>query len=229
MNDSLLQIPRADLLGDRVYKQLRSYLWSGNVQWGENLRESILAERLGVSRTPVREALTRLASEGLLEVRDRGFAVPRLTQDDIEEIYHLRVLLETDAIKYAASAVRNNQSLHAPVALAISKASEAVRIADDEMFIAANHEFRAAWLSLVKNSRLVSAVQLYADLVRSLQILSLGNRQRQVIVLHGMERISKELENGDADKAALTMLEYLDIARLAMFESLPSMARNSVG
>src|SRR3546814_10143665 len=92
MTDFREKIQPIDLLGERVYRQLMSYLWSGNVRWGETLRESVLAARLGVSRTPVREALTRLAGEGFLENRGRSFAVPRLNEDDIEEIYHLRVL-----------------------------------------------------------------------------------------------------------------------------------------
>lgn len=229
MLDSLLQIPRTDLLADRVYKQLHSYLWSGNVRWGEILRESVLATRLGVSRTPVREALTRLASEGLLEARDRGFAVPLLSQEDIGEIYYLRVLLETDAIKLAALAVKTNESLYASVEKAVLRASEAIAAADDGKFITANAEFRTAWLSLVKNSRLMNAVQLYAGLVRSLQILSLGNRQRQVVVLEGMKQISLALKMGDAEAAAKDMLEYLDVSRLAMLESLPSMVQSSAG
>src|SRR3546814_1627295 len=110
MTDFLEKIQPIDLLGERVYRQLRSYLWSGNVRWGETLRESVVAARLGVSRTPVREALTRLAGEGFLENRGRSFAVPRLNEDDIEEIYHLRVLLETDAVGMAAQEVKQHPS-----------------------------------------------------------------------------------------------------------------------
>ncbi|HEY0293737.1 MAG TPA: GntR family transcriptional regulator [Bordetella sp.] len=227
MSEFLQKIERLDLLGERVYRQLRSYLWSGNVRWGEMLRESVLATRLGVSRTPVREALMRLASEGFLEARDRGFAVPALDEEDIEDIYHLRVLLETDAVRFTASVVKRSPSLLAPIRRTIDQAALAVEKGDDEMFISANLAFRAAWLSLVKNRRLVAAVELYADLVRSLQILSLGNGQRQVIVLEGMKQICASIEKGDADAAAQTMLRYLDIARLAMLESLPAIARHN--
>lgn len=226
MNDFLEKIPRIDLLGERVYRQLRSYLWSGNVRWGETLRESVLATRLGVSRTPVREALTRLAGEGFLENRGRSFAVPLLSEDDIEEICHLRVLLETDAARMAARAVREKPARIKPVQAAIEHARQAVQDGDDEGFISSNHDFRAAWLGLVQNRRLVGAVELYAGLVRSLQILSLGDRQRQVVVLEYMERICQDMKSGDAEKAAQTMLDYLSIARTAMQQSLPAALKN---
>jgi len=226
MTDFLEKLQPIDLLGERVYRQLRSYLWSGNVRWGEILRESVLASRLGVSRTPVREALTRLAGEGFLENRGRSFAVPLLTEDDIEEIYHLRVLLETDAVRMAATAVKQQPSRIKRVQEATAHAKRAVSEGDDEGFISANHDFRAAWLALVRNRRLVAAVELYAGLVRSLQILSLGDRKRQVVVLEYMERICQDMKSGDSEKAAQTMLDYLSIARAAMQESLPAALEN---
>jgi DNA-binding GntR family transcriptional regulator len=227
MQDDLQKIERLDLVGDRVYRQLRSYLWSGNVRWGEILRESVLATRLGVSRTPVREALTRLAGEGFLETRERSFAVPALSKEDIEDIYHLRVLLETDAVRIAAVAAKRSPALLVSVQRAIAQASQAVENGSREMFISANLDFRAAWLSMVPNHRLVGAVELYAGLVRSLQILSLGNGPRQIVVLEAMQQICEGIQNGDAEAAAQTMKRYLEIARLAMLESLPAVARHN--
>ena len=221
MNDFLQKIPPTDLLGERVYRQLRSYLWSGNVRWGETLRESVLATRLGVSRTPVREALTRLAGEGFLENRGRGFAVPLLAEDDIEEIYHLRVLLETDAVRMVTAALKRQPSCIKRVEEAVEHARQAVQGGDDEGFISSNRHFRAAWLALVPNKRLVGAVELYAGLVRSLQILSLGDHKRQAVVLEYMEKICQDMKSGDEEQTAQTMIEYLSIARVAMQQSLP--------
>lgn len=228
MNDSLEKIQPLDLLGERVYRSLRSHLWSGNVRWGETLRESVLAEKLGVSRTPVREALKRLANEGFLEPRGRSFAVPLMTEQDIAEIYHLRVLLETDAVRIAATAVKQQPSRLAGVKAAIQRAEKALQEGDAEGFITANHEFRSAWLAQVNNRRLVAAVKLYASLVRSLQILSLGDKQRQVAVLELMQKICQTLKDGDADHAALAMHNYLAIARTAMLQSLPAVAESQV-
>jgi len=224
MSGTLKKIPRIDLLGERVYHQLRAYLSSGEVRWGETLREVELATRLGVSRTPVREALTRLASEGFLESRGRSFVVPQLSEDDIQEIHELRVLLETAAVRAAAHAVGKAGSAAGLTRLeaAIKRATAAVQIQDDEDFILANAEFRTAWLQLVPNGRLAKAVALYAGLVRSLQILSLGDRGRQRIVLEHMQEICDHIKQGDGEAAAVTMHRYLDIARTAMLNGLPS-------
>jgi len=226
MKAPLQKIQRIDLLSERVYHQLRSYLSSGNVRWGETLREVELATQLGVSRTPVREALTRLASEGFLEAKGRSFAVPQLTEADIEEIYELRVLLETGAVRSATAALRAAPARLKTVEAAVQRARKAMDTQNDEDFILANREFRAAWLDLVPNGRLARALELYAGLVRSLQILSLGNRERQVIVLRDMEKICGEMKAGDADAAAATMLNYLNIARDAMLNSLPGVAKS---
>ena len=65
-------------LGDQVYQTLRGHLRDGTIGAGQPLQEVQLADKLGVSRTPVREALTRLASEGLLASDGRSFVVPAL-------------------------------------------------------------------------------------------------------------------------------------------------------
>ena len=82
---------------------VRQGLAEGRLVPGSWLREGALAEELGVSRTPVREALRSLASEGLVElVRHRGARVVRWTVDDVEETYRLRALLEGEAAALAA-------------------------------------------------------------------------------------------------------------------------------
>jgi DNA-binding GntR family transcriptional regulator len=93
---SLKTLERPSLLGDRVYVTLREHLCSGWVPSGQPLQEAALAAQLGVSRTPVREALARLASEGLLGSDGRSFIVPSLSEADIDDIYELRLLLEPE-------------------------------------------------------------------------------------------------------------------------------------
>jgi DNA-binding GntR family transcriptional regulator len=215
---SLQPVERAAPLGERVYDLLREYLRSGQMRWGEPLREAALAARLGVSRTPVREALARLASEGLVEAHGRSFTVPALSEEDLQNIYDLRLLLEVEAVRQAA--LRPND---APGIAELERALEAAQLActrsDDEGFIAANRSFRAAWLSLVRNRRLVRAVELYADHVRTLQFLTLGDAKRQKMVLRGMKEILSALKGREVDAAAEAMRRYLDLSRSAMLEA----------
>ena len=80
---------------EKVYEQLKSAILSGHYTPGEKLAEEHLAERLGVSRTPVREALHKLESEGLVKLRKkRGFVVSRDTKEEVEELFELRSILE---------------------------------------------------------------------------------------------------------------------------------------
>src|SRR5512134_4069676 len=92
-------LERPEPLGDRVYTTLRQYLRAGRIPAGQPLQEAALAAQLGVSRTPVREALARLATDGLVVAEGRSFTLPELTVSDIEDIYALRFLLEPEALR----------------------------------------------------------------------------------------------------------------------------------
>ncbi len=92
-------------LGHSTYERLRDLILSGALPVDSSLQEKRLAEQLGVSRTPVREAVTRLVADGLV-VRIGGLTpvVRRLSVDDFVEILHVRRLLEVEAAGRAAEA-----------------------------------------------------------------------------------------------------------------------------
>jgi DNA-binding GntR family transcriptional regulator len=82
-------------LGDQVYESVRQAIVQGELKPGEHLRDRKLAAALGVSRTPVRDALHRLRSAGLVESRGRtGWVVTEFTERDVKELFELRRLLE---------------------------------------------------------------------------------------------------------------------------------------
>lgn len=86
-----------------AYRFIRKQVLSGELLGGDWLRESDLASTLGISRTPVREALRRLSSEGLVRhERNRGVRVPSWTFKDLEDVYALRSLVESWACGLAA-------------------------------------------------------------------------------------------------------------------------------
>jgi DNA-binding GntR family transcriptional regulator len=100
---ALQPIDRAESLAGKVYQRLRSALVGGRLVPGQKLVHRLLATELGVSPTPVREALLRLVSEGALELDARGIAwVPRLEVERYDEIMDLRVELEGRAAARAA-------------------------------------------------------------------------------------------------------------------------------
>ena len=88
---------------DWVYEEVRQAIIDLRLQPGEPLREATMAEQLGVSKTPVREALTRLEQEGLVETTSfKGAVVSGYSPQDLQEIYELRELLEGAAARAAA-------------------------------------------------------------------------------------------------------------------------------
>jgi GntR family transcriptional regulator, rspAB operon transcriptional repressor len=89
---------------DWVYEEVRQAIVDLRLKPGEPLREATMAEQLGVSKTPVREALTRLEQEGLVETTSfKGAVVSSYSNDDLQDIYELRELLEGAAARAAAS------------------------------------------------------------------------------------------------------------------------------
>jgi DNA-binding GntR family transcriptional regulator len=96
-------VKSAERLIDSVYARLRDMILINELRAGQKLTDRDLAEHLGVSRTPVREALGRLAMVGLVEVRNRrGFYVRQYSQEEVSDIYEFRKILEVNAARLAA-------------------------------------------------------------------------------------------------------------------------------
>ena len=183
------------------------------------MQEVQLADRLGVSRTPVREALTRLASEGLVSSDGRSFSVPALTLQIVDDICEVRFLFEPDAARHVAEQ-SNVPAALSPIMQALEASVAAHKAGNNEAFIDANALFRSAWLALVPNRRLVHAVELYADHVQHLRALTLGNARVRTVVLRGLKRIAAALAAGNGDAAALAMREHLTEAKRAFIAAV---------
>src|SRR5258708_18304416 len=95
--DDVAEVRRAPPLAEQIYLRLRQQLRSGALAPAERLVDAALAQSLNVSRTPVREALSRLAAHGLLETQGGGFQVVTPTGADMEGIFQMRRLLEPPA------------------------------------------------------------------------------------------------------------------------------------
>ena len=106
MSDSLKRSktkPRAiENLSARVYNQIKNLILCNEIMPGQKLHHQQLSERLGVSRTPVREALTRLVQEGYVSfLPNRGFTCKEIRMQEAEELYELREALEAFAVEKA--------------------------------------------------------------------------------------------------------------------------------
>jgi DNA-binding GntR family transcriptional regulator len=219
MVTNLQAIERAEPLGDRVYAALRELLRAGRIATGQPLQEAELAARLGVSRTPVREALARLASEGLVVAEGRSFTVPALTVSDIEDIYALRFLLEPEALRLVALSKPDRKQL-APLRQALDDLAAAHAAGDGAAFMDANYRYRDAWTDLVPNKRMVRAIQIYADHVRYLRAFTLDAPEVRAAVLKGLKRLTLALAAGDGAAAAEAMRAHLTQAKAVLLNMM---------
>lgn len=100
----MVEFQRPHSVREAAYSRLRESILGGLLTPGERISEPGLAEQLGISRTPVREALQRLAQEGLVELSPgRGARVRVLTPEEVLEVYEVRALLESEAARLAAT------------------------------------------------------------------------------------------------------------------------------
>jgi DNA-binding GntR family transcriptional regulator len=218
LRPSLKPVDRPLALGEMVYAALQQVLRSGAVVPGQPLQEVQLAEMLGVSRTPVREAMMRLASQGLLDAHGRSFSVPRLTLADVDHIYEVRACIEPEALRGIA-AVAADEAKRAPIGGALAAAIAAHKADDAGAFREAAAAFRTAWLALVPNPRLVRVVEQYADHMQHIRAMTLGDAKVRWIVLKGLKQIAAALARGDGEAAAAAMHENLRQAKKAFIRA----------
>ena len=226
MTSKLTPINRPAGLADQVHRTLREYLGSRVLKPGQPLQEATLALRLGVSRTPVREALARLLSEGLIAGEGRSFMVPILSDADVDEIYQLRGILEPAALAWVA---QSNYQLGALQELerAFAQAKAAHVSGDADAFREANTRFHQAWQGQVTNQRLIHAIELYAGHVRYLRVLTLGSAPARRATLSGMKKIHAALRRRDPAGAERVMREHLETARKFLRRELDEIERET--
>lgn len=174
------QYRRPPTAQEAVLAQLRRAIASGDLRPGHSIGQEVLAERLGVSRVPVREALKILQGEGRVEYRPHhGYSVTQLDLADLREAYRIRQLLETEAAILSVPAFT-----HADVE-ALAEAARAVDVAGDaEDYAAMTEANRRFHFLLVEGAgmpRLTNLVRLLwdsTDVYRAFYYSFEGNRYR---------------------------------------------------
>lgn len=159
-----LELGKVTTRSDLVAESLRAAILSGELEPGQTLVERQLATMLGVSKTPVREALIALSSSGLVVMsRNHGVVVRTLTSDEVRKIYELRMLLEPWAVGRAAAlhATVASRNAHAALDEAFARFE-----ADDQVAVnLANRRFHRALYSHTDNELVISQLDRMQDLV----------------------------------------------------------------
>jgi DNA-binding GntR family transcriptional regulator len=185
----------------RVYERLRADIVSGRLRPGDSLVEARLAAELGVSKTPVREALIRLQRDGLVRIEPyRGARVLEPSTDDIREVLELREVLEC----HVARQLAQTQPADVLDALeeTVRRGRDALRRGASEAAADALTEFSDIFAAAAANGRLAEVLQGLRTvmlLIGSTTLLVEGREQRS---LDEHERILAALRAGDAAAAA---------------------------
>ena len=188
---------------DAVYRALREAILDGLLRPGERLDVAELAERLGVSLTPVRHALQMLATEGLVEVRPRsGTYVAGVSASDVRDTFDVRCALECLAAELAVERVRREEIRR--MKKLVQEMTRPIRTARDRHAHAArNSEFHMILLRAAGNRRLLA---LYEELHAHIQIARIHATDKE-----WPWRLEQE---GAEHRAIVTALEKRDLPRL---------------
>jgi DNA-binding GntR family transcriptional regulator len=195
-------------LTDWAYHELKEAILQLRFRPGEPLRESVLAAMLGVSKTPIREALAWLERDGLVEMEVfKGAVVTGYSRRDLEEMYELRLLLEVAAARQAAASLEGDFRRKL---LALSAASRnALEAGHTQRLAQLIDEFDAILFDSLENRRIRSLIGNLRDHVTRIGHLTEQTPGRLDASVHEHDRIIRAIVERDADAAARTMREHI--------------------
>jgi DNA-binding GntR family transcriptional regulator len=185
---------------DQVYSAIRERISSGSLPRGARVHQEDLAEELGVSRTPVREALRRLAAEGLVEMRtNRGARVADVDQVGMRVSYEARTVIEPGAARLAAA--RRLQEPLARMRAAVAAQRRSLR--NVQRSFEANRDFHLALATASGNEFLVQfAERLWvARIGETIYERQVETQERMLLDVREHEQIIEAIEAGDGRRA----------------------------
>ena len=207
-------------LRDVVFQTLRQAILKGELQPGERLMEIKLAETLGVSRTPIREAIRKLELEGLvIMVPRKGAYVAGVSMKDIHEVYEVRAALEMLAVSLAAERI-TDEELDA-LERQVLKESEAEASEDTDEHTLDNivyidTTFHDIIYQAANNQRLVQFLNILQEQLQRFRAASLSRPGRSKTALEEHKQIIEALSERNGELAAKLAKEHIDNAESAM-------------
>lgn len=202
-------ISRQESLAQQVRDYVYDKIITGDLVASETYSVSELSHQLGVSRTPVREAVLQLEEIGLVAiVRNKGFRVVEVSAEDIVSAFQMRYLLEPFSAARAAQQTGSGRVM-AELRRSMSVMVEASASNDRRAFMAADKEFHDLLLDQGENSRLTQAVNTARDATysRGLSTRSLQRTWNDIHEEH--ERILRAIDDSDAEEAAGAMRDHI--------------------
>ena len=196
-HQKVVETPEKTSLVEQAYGEIKQRILDNQYHPGYQALENEVAEDLGMSRTPVREALIRLKHEGLVElIPRRGMRVVPVVADDMKEIYDVLTSLESMAAELLARR-RPDASTLEPMKKATHDMEKALADDDLDAWAEADERFHRALIDLCGNGRLASMANTVRDQGHRARMVTLRLRDKPLASADEHHRVLKAIEAGD--------------------------------
>lgn len=204
-------------LVDQVLDFVRARILSGEYEPGARLRLQPLAEESGASLIPVREALRILEAERLVEtIPNRGAKVAGISREDMEDLYRVRILLETQAIKESEPLTEEEVTEYQAV---LDQLQEAARAGDDDLALRLHRQYHFGLYSRTHSRWLLTLIDLLWKHTERYQRLALPFRHDAAD--HEHRGVLAPLAEGDPEAAAEALRAHLETTARLVAEAYP--------
>lgn len=206
-------------LRELVFESLREAIISGQLRAGERLMEIQLAEEMGVSRTPVREAIRKLELEGLVAMIPRkGAYVAGLSFKDIVDVFEIRGALEGLAAELAAERITDEELEELERYLV--KIAEAIEKGDLEKVVANDTDFHSLLYQASRNQRLSQIINNLREQIQRFRTTSLSYPGRMKTALEEHRKIVEAISARDGELASKLAHEHIENAENSMMSMI---------
>jgi DNA-binding GntR family transcriptional regulator len=206
-------------LREVVFDTLRDAIITGVLRPGERLMESQLAEELGVSRTPVREAIRKLELEGfLVMVPRKGAYVAGISLKDIADVFEVRAALESLATELAAERI-TEEELEELERILVRK-SEIIEQGDIVKFVECDKKFHDTLYRASRNRRLMQILSNLQDEVHRFRSVSLAHPGRMRTALDEHRKVVEALADRDIVRAKALAWKHIESAENSLLEAV---------
>lgn len=183
-------------LRDVVFNTLREAILKGELKPGERLMELQLASKLGVSRTPIREAIRMLQQEGLaVTIPRRGAEVAKMTEKNMEDVLQIREALEILAVQLACEKVTKQQIVH--LGEAVEEFERAVKTGDLKQITQSDIDFHDKIYEAADNPKLVNLLNNIREQIYRYRVEYLKEEENYPNLIEEHRKIFAGLENRD--------------------------------
>lgn len=206
-------------LRDIVFEAIRGAIITGELKPGERLMEEHLAEAMGVSRTPVREALQRLELEGLVVIAPRkGAYVADMSLQDVIDVFQVQAALEGLAARLAAKRI-TGEEMDRLTALS-DKMAEYIDTGDDRGIVDIDLQFHEVLFTASRNNRLSTITNQLNDKLYNLRVISLSSIERACEAMTEHKSILEALERRSSDDAYDMTVSHIGSAGTGIIDIL---------